>query len=40
VEWIEREKTRGALVLVVDDFDEFVAYYEKAFGVAGQMRLG
>lgn len=40
VEWIEREKGRGALVLVVDDFDEFVRYYEKAFGVSGQLRLG
>jgi hypothetical protein len=40
VEWIDKEKARGAIVLVVDDLDEFVAYYEKAFGVSGQLRLG
>lgn len=39
-EWIAKEKTRGAVVLVVDDFQAFVSYYEKAFGVSGQMRLG
>ncbi len=39
-EWIARERQRGAVVLVVDNAEEFVKYYERAFGVAGQMRLG
>jgi len=39
-EWIARERKRGAVVLVVDNAEEFVKYYERAFGVAGQMRLG
>jgi len=39
-EWIARERGRGALVWVVDDYAEFVKLYERTFGVAGQMRLG
>ena len=39
-EWIAREKSRGAIVLVVDDLQEFVRYYERTFGVSGQLRLG
>lgn len=39
-EWIARERSRGALVWVVDDSAEFVKLYERTFGVAGQMRLG
>jgi hypothetical protein len=30
--WQERERQRGALVWVVDDFDFFAADYEKTFG--------
>ena len=39
VEWIAREKSRGAMVEVVDDAEEFRIFYEKTFGISGQMTL-
>ena len=37
--WIEEERRHGATVLVVKDIDAFVAWYERNFGVEGQLRL-
>jgi len=39
-QWIEDERKRGALVLVVGDVTAFINFYEKTFGVGGQLRLG
>ena len=40
VEWIERERLRGAIVEVVNDADAFKDWYEANYGISGQMRLG
>lgn len=37
--WIEHERTKGALVLVVRDIDAFFGWYEKHFGQEGQARM-
>ena len=37
--WIMAERRRGATVLVVNDIDVFIAWYERNYGVDGQMRL-
>jgi hypothetical protein len=39
IEWIERERKRGAMVEVVDDPEAFRLFYEKTFGISGQMTL-
>ncbi|MEN6533811.1 MAG: hypothetical protein ABFD89_09130 [Bryobacteraceae bacterium] len=38
-EWIEAERRKGATVLVVDNIDDFMAWYETQMGVEGQTRL-
>jgi hypothetical protein len=37
--WIDAERKRGAAVVVVDDIDEFIAWYERQYGRAIQPRL-
>ena len=39
-EWIDDEVRRGAKVLIVSDIDWFINWYETAYGIQGQMRLG
>ena len=37
--WIDEERRRGAIVLVVRDIDELIRWYEERYGVEGQLRL-
>lgn len=37
-EWIEAERKRGGLVLVVADVNAFISFYEDRFGKEGQGR--
>lgn len=37
--WIEEERRRGAICLVVRDIDEFIGWYERSMGEEGQLRL-
>jgi hypothetical protein len=39
IEWIGKERGRGGIVLVVDDPNEFIAWYVANFGDEGQIEL-